>query len=169
MAADVKAKVVAVGLTVLGCLQLTGDLTGFLPAKALGAASHASPAPKVFTAHEGLETFSARFVIGYHDAEGIPRSFELTPSLNKRLRGPYNRRNPFGAAIAGAPILHGSPLLRPMHDAMLRYAFCGRGRLLAELGIVQAQGPYTLDIVLAREPRIQRDWQLHYEVACNEP
>jgi hypothetical protein len=158
---------IAIALTGLGCLQAFGDLTGLLPAKALGAASHASPAPKVFTAHEGLETFSARFLIGYRDASGNLRSLELTPAVNKKLRGPYNRRNTFGAAIAGAPLLQGSDLLRPMHNAMLHHAFCRERNLLTELGVTNLQGPFTLDIVLARAPQSPREWQLHYEVTCD--
>jgi hypothetical protein len=158
---------IAIALTCLGCLQAFGDLSGLLPAKALGAASHASPAPKVFTAHEGLETFSARFLIGYRDTSGNPQSLELTPTVNKKLRGPYNRRNTFGAAIAGAPLLQSSDLLRPMHNAMLQHAFCKKRNLLTELGVTNPQGPFTLDIVLARAPQSPRDWQLHYEVTCH--
>jgi hypothetical protein len=159
---------VAAGVLVgVGCLQLTGDLLGALPLKALGAASHASPAPKVFTAHEGLETFSARFVIGWHDSAGVPKNVELTPKLNNRIRGPYNRRNPFGAALAGAPMLSASPQLAPMHQAMLRHTFCRRENLLAEIGITQALPPFTLDILLRRPPvRQTAPWQLHYEVTC---
>jgi hypothetical protein len=168
MLSNRKTNIIAIGLTFVGCLQVAGDITGFLPAKALGAASHASPAPKVFTAHDGLETFSARFLIGYRGPDGQARFLEMTPSVNKRLRGPYNRRNPYGAAIAGAPILHSSDVLRPMHEAMLHHAFCSKRNLLAELGVVAAQGPFTLDIVLAREPRVPRAWKLHYEVACHE-
>ena len=51
--------VAAVMLTSLGCVQMMGDLTHSKVLKALGAASQASPAPKVFTAHEGFETFSS--------------------------------------------------------------------------------------------------------------
>lgn len=159
--------VIASALVVIGCTQLAGDLTGLLPLKALGSASHASPAPKVFTAHDGLETFSATFHIGYHDPNGVPMFVTLTPEINKRLRGPYNRRNTFGAAIAGAPILHHSDLLRPMHDAMLRHAFCGRTTLLRELGIADARGPFSIDIKLDRAPHIPRAWKLHYEITCD--
>lgn len=159
--------VAATALIAVGCLQLTGDLLGAISLKALGAASHASPAPKVFTAHEGLETFSARFVIGWRDSDGVPRNLELTPELNNRIRGPYNRRNPFGAALAGAPMLSATPLLAPMHRAMLRHTFCRPENLLVEIGISQASPPFTLDIQLRRPPVHQAiPWKLHYEVTC---
>lgn len=168
-----RTTLLAAGLVILGCLQLAGDITGLLPLKALGAASHASPAPKVFTAHQGLETFAARFVIGWHDAAGARHSLDLTPQVNRRLRGPYNRRNTFGAAIAGAPILQASPLLRPMHDAMLRHAFCSRHALLTEVGIRDHRAPYTIDIVLpARSQTVKlrtpTPWQLHTETTCHD-
>jgi hypothetical protein len=168
-----RTKLMATGLAVLGCLQLTGDVTGLLPLKALGAASHASPAPKVFTAHQGLETFAARFVIGWQDATGARHALDLTPRVNRRLRGPYNRRNTFGAAIAGGPMLQASPLLRPMHDAMLQHAFCSRHALLTEVGVRDHRGPYTLDIVLparalAPALRSPAPWQLHTEITCHE-
>jgi hypothetical protein len=158
---------IAIALTGLGCLQVIGDISGLLPVKAIGAASHASPAPKVFTSHEGLETFSARFLIGYRDTAGNPQSMELTPAINQRLHGPYNRRNTFGAAIAGAPLLQSSELLRPMHNAMLQHAFCSRKNLLTELGVPNPHGPYTLDVLLTRPPQQPRDWKLHYEVTCD--
>lgn len=167
MTSSKRTTIAAMGLVIIGCMQLTGDLTGFLPLKALGAASHASPAPKVFTAHQGLETFSGTFHIGYHDATGAARSLTLTPEVNKRLRGPYNRRNTYGAAIAGAPLLHHSDLLRPMHDAMLRHAFCGKRSLLAELGVADARGPFSIDIKLDHAPSSPRDWKLHYDVTCH--
>jgi hypothetical protein len=167
MSSVTRTSLIAGGLVIIGCTQLLGDLTGLLPLKALGAASHASPAAKVFTAHDGLETFSATFHISYYKADGIARTIELTPALNKRLRGPYNRRNTFGAAIAGAPILHQSDLLRPMHDATLRHAFCSKKTMLAELGVKDARGPFTLDIKLNRAPQSPRAWKLQYEVTCD--
>jgi hypothetical protein len=166
-----RVRAMAAGLVVVGCLQLVGDLTGILVLKALGAASHASPAPKVFTAHDGLETFSATFVLGWRDGSGGRQAAVLTPALNRRIRGPYNRRNTFGATLAGAPLLRASPLLKPMHDAMLRHVFCGPRNLLAEIGLPEAKPPFTLDIVLDRPAtspaKGPATWQLQYKVPCD--
>jgi hypothetical protein len=52
-----------------------------------------------------------------------------------RLRGPYNRRNVYGAVLAYGPVLSTDPAGRPMFEAVARYALCGDAPLLRELGI----------------------------------
>jgi hypothetical protein len=96
-------KLAAAALVAVGTAQMAGDLTGLTILKALGAATHASPAPKVFTSQRGLETFSAKFYVEWRDAAGESRSLQLTPQTYRALKGPYNRRNPYGATIAFAP------------------------------------------------------------------
>ncbi|MDP2228427.1 MAG: hypothetical protein Q8J78_13230 [Moraxellaceae bacterium] len=125
----------AILLTGLGCLQMIGDLAGSVPLKALGAASHASPAPRVFTAHQGFETFSSRFFLEWTDEQGLPRQLELTPASYGRLDGPYNRRNAYGAALSYGPVLASNPATRPMFEAVSRHALCGKAPVLRELGI----------------------------------
>ena len=83
----------AAGLLALGLLQMTGELLDLSTLKGLGAATCASPAPKVFSAVQGLETFSSRFFVEYVDSSGKMQSIALTPSLYTRIRGHYNRRN----------------------------------------------------------------------------
>jgi hypothetical protein len=126
-----------VALTILGLAQIAGDLSGFLPLKAVAAATQASPAPKVFSAVQGLETYSTRFYLVWPD-----RRVELTPELYSRIRGPYNRRNVFGAALAYAPVL--PPQLR---DPVTRYALCGDAVLLRELfGAPASAGPLAIEL-----------------------
>jgi hypothetical protein len=112
-------------LIVLGLSQMAGDVLGILPLKGIAAATAASPAPKVFSAVRGLETYSTRFFLEWRGGR-----VELTPEVYSRIRGPYNRRNVFGAALAYAPVI--PPALR---DPVMRYALCGRAPLLAELGV----------------------------------
>jgi hypothetical protein len=121
----------AVFLVVLGVAQMAGDVTHLLPLKGIAAATNASPAPKVFSAVQGLETYSTRFYLDL----GHER-VELTPEVYSRIRGPYNRRNVFGAALAYAPVL--PPQLR---DPVTRYALCGDAPLLRELGLRATQTP----------------------------
>lgn len=116
----------AIALVLLGVAQMIGDLTGVLPLKAVAAATGASPAPKVFSAVQGLETYSTRFFL---EADG--RRVELTPEVYSRIRGPYNRRNVYGAALAYAPVLP-----RELREPVMRHALCGP--LLQELGIPPA-------------------------------
>jgi hypothetical protein len=138
----------ALFLLVLGLAQMTGDLLEqylnrpagrFL--KGVAAATAASPAPKVFSTARGLETFSTRFFVEWVDRAGTRHSLQVTPEVNARLQGPYNRRNVYGAALAYGPVL--PPDLR---DPVLRYAMCGDAPLLRELGIDPANvlGPVRI-------------------------
>jgi hypothetical protein len=121
-------------LVVLGLAQMTGDLLGILPLKGIAAATGASPAPKVFSAVQGLETYSTRFFLDL----GHTRA-ELTPELYSNMRGPYNRRNVYGAALAYAPVL--PPALR---DPVTKHALCGDAPLLRELGLQATRIPAVI-------------------------
>ena len=124
-------------LLVLGLLTMVGDLTGFVALKGFGAATVASPAPKVFSAVEGYETYSTRFFLKWEDGN----SLELTPAVYSRLRGPYNRRNIYGAILAYGPVLWKNERTRDMFWSVTRYALTGDAPVLRELGI----DPATID------------------------
>jgi hypothetical protein len=111
-------------LVILGIAQIAGDLAGSLPLRGIAAATGASPAPKVFSTVRGLETYSTRFYI-----EWPGNRIELTPEIYSRIRGPYNRRNVYGAALAYAPVIPAE-----MRDPVMRRALCGAAPLLRELG-----------------------------------
>jgi len=113
-------------LIMLGLAQMTGDVAHARPLTWIAAATGASPAPKVFTAFGDYEPFSARFFI-----DGT----EITPERYAHVRGPYNRRNVYGAVLAGGPVV--PPMLR---DPVMRYALCKDAPLLRELGIDDARG-----------------------------
>jgi hypothetical protein len=145
-------------LLALGLLQMVGDglERAGLPAigqplKALGAASTASPAPKVFSAVAGLETFSTRFFIEWRDVDGAEQSLELTPELSARIAGPYNRRNVYGAVLAYGPVLASQPRTAAMFRAVLGHALCGDAPLLVELGVDRSRiaGPVRVRCVPA--------------------
>lgn len=118
-------------LLLLGLAQMVGDVAQLVPLKAVAAATGASPAPKVFSAVQGLETYSTRFFIDL----GHQR-VELSPQLYARIRGPYNRRNVYGAALAYGPVLPES-LLHPV----MKHALCGDAPLLRELRLVATGTP----------------------------
>ncbi|WP_193182722.1 hypothetical protein [Nisaea sediminum] len=155
-------------LFLLGILQMTGDLAGSPVAKAIGAATAASPAPKVFTAHEGFETYSSTFHISWFDRSGTRHELQITPETYGGVVGPYNRRNAYGAALSYAPVLQSNPMTRPLHDSAIRYTFCGSSKILEEIGIdrTDTTGVYT---VLLRPRQIlpsDHYWRLSYEVDC---
>ena len=126
-------------LLALGLLQMAGDVLRVPEIKSLAAATAASPAPKVFSAVRGLETYSSRFFLEWTDKAGHFQSVEITPERARGLRGPYNRRNVYGAVLAYGPIMQSDPALKPMFGSVSHYALCGNAPLLQELGIDTAK------------------------------
>jgi hypothetical protein len=154
-------------LAVVGLAQMAGDLLGLAPLKAIGAATQASPAPKVFSAVRGLETYSTRFTLEWTDRAGAAHLLPLTPEIYARMRGPYNRRNVYGAVLAYGPVLVSDPRTRPLYDAVSRYALCRDAPILRELGIDPAQVAGRVRIRLEpREGSNTGDLPLLLEPAC---
>jgi hypothetical protein len=125
----------AIVLLALGLLQMGGDLLRVPVLQGIGAATVASPAPKVFSSVQGLETFSSEFYVEWTDRAGFAHSLMLTPEVYAHIKGPYNRRNIFGATLAYAPILQKDPRTREMFESVVRYALCGKAPLIREIGI----------------------------------
>ncbi len=153
------------GLLALGLLQMTADVLGLPLLEGLAAATGASPAPKVFSAHRGLETFSTRFALELTGANGtvvVP----ITPAEYARLEGPYNRRNPYGAVLAYGPVLVSDPRTRPMFEAVARHALCGDAPLLREVGIDPSAAAIGVALRLEPRPGTARDLPLRIEVSC---
>jgi len=137
----VKPSVLA--LLILGLAQMTGAVLDFTPLAGLAAATAASPAPKVFSAVDGLETYSTRFFLEWTDLAGSEHGLELSPEVYSKLQGTYNRRNTYGAALAYAPIFAETDRSREMLITIARYALCGDAPLLREFGLdpTQIRGP----------------------------
>jgi hypothetical protein len=166
----VNARALVAALVGIGTLQMAGDLLGSPALKAIGAATGASPAPKVFTNQNGIETFSARFWLEWVDVGGAAHSTAITPHNYAGLRGPYNRRNTYGAAVAGAPWLSDDPRTAPMWTSVTRHALCGDAPLLRELGLdpAQMQSTPTLRVVLQVAPDDPaRRWPLEFTADCH--
>lgn len=90
-------------LGIVGLLQIGGHLVGVKALKGIGAATAASPFPKVFSDVDGLETFASDFVLHYKLKSGEEHKLSITPELYQQIAGPYNRRNVYGAALSYAP------------------------------------------------------------------
>jgi hypothetical protein len=155
-------------LVVLGLAQMAGDLAGFAPLRGAAAATAASPAPKVFSAVQGLETYSSRFAIEWTDVAGAAHVLELVPERYAAIRGPYNRRNVYGAVLAYAPVLSSDPRTRDAFEGIATYALCGDAPLLRELGVdpSKVRGPRRVRI----EPRAgfaPAGLPLSFELGCS--
>jgi len=151
-------------------MQMGGDLTGLSFLKGIGAATGASPAPKVFSAVKGLETYSTRFFIDWTNRAGQSHTMELTPEVYARLKGPYNRRNIYGAALAYGPVLAGDLRTASMFDSVLRYSFCGSAPLLMELGIDASDisGPVRVRLKPKDASTLEEGMLLSFEIHCDE-
>jgi sterol desaturase/sphingolipid hydroxylase (fatty acid hydroxylase superfamily) len=149
----------------IGCMQMIGDLTEIKAAKALGLAFHASPAPKVFCTADSLETFSSQFLIQWKTTTGEHQSLFLTPEIASHIKGPYNRRNVYGAIFSYGPVLEASPIMKPLYEAVLAYSLSGEAPLLSEIGIDPQQIEKELVIsVIPREGRCLDHLNLKKEV-----
>jgi hypothetical protein len=148
----------------IGSLQLAGELLGMPRLKAFGAATQVAPAMKVFTAHQGYETHAARFYVGWRDARGELHEHALTPTLYAQLRGPYNRRNVYGAALAYGPLLRTDPKLLAMQTSVLRHAFCAPATLRGPLAIPADAGQIRVRIDPIRPTRT--DLEFTWEIDC---
>lgn len=156
-------------LVATGCLQMAGDLMRIPAIKALGLALQVAPAPKVFTAQEGFETYSSNFYIDWKDHAGEAHTLHITPKeYYHGILGPYNRRNAYGAALSYGPVLYANEKSRVMYESVAHYAFCGSAPILRELGIDKksVSGP----IVIRLEPRQKlpdnHNWRLKHEISC---
>lgn len=130
----------ALGLLALGWAAMVGDIAQSTPVFAVATAWGASPAPKVFTTRDGLEGFSATFAL-----ESPTGAVTLEPAVYARMRGPYVRRNVYGAALAGGPYLVDHPHLGALHHQVAVYAFCREPSILDELGL-PLEGPVSVRV-----------------------
>ncbi len=154
-------------LVVLCLAQMTGDVLGISALKGIAAATTASPAPKVFSAVRGLETYSTRFSIECRDASGSERILELTPEVYGSIRGPYNRRNAYGAILAYGPIFASNPVTQPLFESVARYALCGDAPVLVELGIDATAAVAPVRVRLEPLPSSDvGDLRLVFEAPC---
>ena len=137
--------------------------------KGLAQATGSSPTPKVFTAHQGFETYSSEFYLAWTDRSGRRHKLKLTPANYRGVRGPYNRRNAYGAAISYAPVLNASEVTRPMLESALRFAFCGSSTILEELGVNadDVAGPVSVIIEPRQDLPPGHGWQLEFESRCD--
>lgn len=169
MAIHIKPAVAAVFLGVIGSMQMAGDLLGIPALKGIGTALSASPAPKVFTAHKGFETYSSRFYLHWLDKAGTWHQVELTPEVYRGVRGPYNRRNAYGASLSYAPVLYANEQTRPMLDAAINHVFCGQSTLLSEIGVSREKtaGQFRFELRPRQKLPANHPWKLEYKVNCN--
>jgi hypothetical protein len=145
---------------------MAADVFGLGLLRGAAAATGASPAPRVFSSVRGLETYSSRFALVYADADGRRHTIALTPELYERIRGPYNRRNAYGAVLAYGPVLAADVATRPLFEEVARFALCGDAPLLVELGIDSSRVASSIAIELMPRPGTAPEVDLVFRVSC---
>lgn len=120
----------AVILLLIGVTQFIGYAFNIPMLKGIGFASAIAPFPKVFSDVDGLETFASEFTLVLTSDQGALTELPIGPELYARLKGPYNRRNVYGAALSYAPRLK-----MEIWQQVFCYAFYVPGVLRQELQI----------------------------------
>ena len=114
-------------LIAVGCLQMVGDLTDVRAIKAVGAATGSSPAPKVFTAHKGFETYSSQLLPAL-DRQGKRRAAGVALDARRLPRRAPVRTTAATPMARSCPMRRcckSEPATRPMHDSAIAYTMCG--------------------------------------------
>ena len=137
-----KARAFFLGL--VGLLQMVGNC-GHLPwLQKAGLSTAASPAPKVFCAMEGRESFEGRYFLDWKDAKGEAHSLPIDHHVLARFQGPETRRAMYLFTLEGR-----SGDWAPFTRSVERRIACGP--LLKEWGLDPGlvQWPVTVRIAPA--------------------
>ncbi len=153
-------------LALLATVKVGADIFELPRLSAAAAVTNMAPAMKVFTAHRGYETYSAAFALELRFANGETAAIRLDPESYAGLRGPYNRRNVYGALIAYGPLLVANPATRPMWREMAANAFCGESPIFAELGIDKTSALSGATIRYLGQVKKDRGYAAQLEVSC---
>jgi len=138
-------------------LQMIGYVTKIEKIKQLGALTASSPLPIVFTEVQGVETFVNDFYIQYRKEDGVMEKVLLTPEIYAQFKGPYNRRNVYGAAIGYAQVLP-----EEIREAILMYVI-ENDILKDELGLNLTRD--SLSLVIETKTKGRDDiWK--YDINC---
>ena len=143
----------------IGSLQMIGYLTESKILRGLGAVSCSAPLPLVFGEVKGVETFAADFFVKYKTSLGRDSMIQITPAMYSNLKGPYNRRNVYGAALSYGPVFPEN-----IWQPILQHGICDRS-LLREMGLDDSGSDYAI-FISSRTPNDNRTWTL--KPTCSE-
>lgn len=120
----------------LGCLHIVGYAIGSATIKGIAFSTAASPLPLVFSAYNGIETFSTSFELNatlYNNTNVI---MELNNKNYGNMQGPYNRRNVYGAIFCYGPFFNTTET-KALRQMILTYGMCNNGSLAKEFGFTE--------------------------------
>ena len=120
---------IAIIVFFLGLSQIGGYLFDLKIFRGLGAALTMAPFPKVFSDVDGVETFASSFVLEYSGDTNERHRMAITPEVYSKLKGPYNRRNVYGAALSYGPTPN---FPAPLFNRVFEYGLIDPGPLREE-------------------------------------
>ncbi len=125
-----RQNIAAAFLLAIGLTTMTGEVFGNRALKGIGAASAVAPFPKVFCDLNGFEVFASTFILIGETRSGMKFEKQITPEVYAGVRGSYNLRNAYGAALSYAPRLP-----QPLWQSVAHDGFRAGGPLRRELEI----------------------------------
>lgn len=143
-----RSNVLALALLAFGLSAMAGEVLKISALKGIGLASCAAPYTKVFSeattsdGSETFETFAAKFILHYETSDGDERSIHITPELYQKLKGPYQRRNVYGAILA-----YGPALSKDVQQRTFDYAVDSPGALRKELSIPENATNLSVEMI----------------------
>ncbi len=146
---------------------MTGDLLELPSVFAIGAASSASPAPKVFTSFRGYEVFSSKFYFEWTDLKGQKISRLITPESYFGAKGPYHYLHAYRVALSYGPFLRRGAF-KNLVDAVTYSAICEEAPFIKNLGIDPSSIRYPVTIKAIPKPGTikNKNINLTYQVQC---
>lgn len=149
-------------LFLLGALNMLGVIFHSQTMKGIATISTASPLPFVFSAYQGIETFSTKLAMEVTFKNGTEIRIDLDHKLYSKMKGPYNRKNVIGAVFSHGPFFQ-DPKLIQIRDQILDWGFC-KGHLVEEFGIHDQVQKAIIDIRSKTKGNENEQWFLH--VTC---
>ncbi|MEM9236534.1 MAG: hypothetical protein AAGB14_07125 [Verrucomicrobiota bacterium] len=143
---------IAILLTIVGMSQMLGHLSGVRALRGIGLASGVAPFPKVFCEADGYEAFAASYYVEGRLPNGDSWSRRVDPAWYARIRGPYNRRNVYGAALAFAPRLP-----EELREVVLEGSLSPDSAMCRELGLPEGITELRVRII-PREGESEGSW-----------
>lgn len=146
-------------LLFIGCLNTIGFLLSSPQIRGLAFSTAASPLPLVFTKYNGVETFSTTFMADLYTTNNTKITIPIDYDIYSQIKGPYNRRNIFGAIFSHGPFFQTKELLE-LRNQILSYVIC-KNSLNFKLNDLQIK---NATIIIKSKIHSNNTWQMN--VTC---
>lgn len=133
-------------LSLWGILNSIGYITHFDSIKPLGFVSVSSPLPLVFSAYNGVETYSTKFDVEIKYQNQTIINTELDQPKYNLMTGAYNRRNIYGAIFSHGAFFD-DPKMIEIRQQILNYAICYPGKIIDEMKLSGNVQYIKIDII----------------------